>query len=71
VVAMLLASPQMTEASMLQSCKVATLGDITRELLWTYCNRRKVQAALAVAAALDTAQAASLVPLVAVLALAA
>jgi len=71
VIAMLLASPQMTEASMLQSCKVATLGDITRDSLWNYCKGRKVQAALAVAASLDLAQAASLAPLIAVLALAA
>ncbi|MFP5327844.1 MAG: ATP-dependent endonuclease [Acidimicrobiia bacterium] len=70
VIAMLLASPKMTETSMLQSCKVATLGDITRDLLWEYCKGRKVPAALAVAAALDPAQAASLGPLVAVLALA-
>jgi hypothetical protein len=70
VIAMLLASPQMTEASMLQSCKVATFGDITRDILWGLCNRKKVPAALAVAAALDSAQAASLTPLVSVLALA-
>lgn len=70
VITMLLASPQMTEASMLQSCKVATLEDITRDMLREYCKRRKVQAALAVAAALDPGQAASLAPLVAVLALA-
>jgi putative ATP-dependent endonuclease of OLD family len=70
VIAMLLASPQMNEASMLASCKVAAISDITRDLLWEYCKRRKVQAALAVAAALDTAQASSLAPLVAVLALA-
>lgn len=70
LIAMLLASPQMTEASMLQSCKVAMLGDITRDILWGLCNRKKVPAALAVAAGLDQAQAASLAPLVAVLNLA-
>ncbi len=70
VIAMLLTSPQMAEASMLQSCNVATLADITRDILWGYCKRRKVQAALAVAAALDPAQATTLAPIVAVLALA-
>lgn len=70
VIAMLLASPQMTESSMLQSCQVSALGDVTRDLLWEYCKGRKVPAALAIASALDPAQAASLAPLVAVLALA-
>ncbi|MGK0155702.1 MAG: putative ATP-dependent endonuclease of OLD family [Neolewinella sp.] len=70
VIAMLLASPQMTEASMLTSCRVSAIGNITRDLLWEYCKRRKVYAALAVAAALTAPQAASLAPLVAVLALA-
>jgi len=70
VIAMLLGSPQIGEASILASCKVAAIGGVTRDLLWGYCKRRKVQAALAVAAVLDPAQAASLAPLVAVLALA-
>jgi putative ATP-dependent endonuclease of OLD family len=68
VIAMLLASPQMNEASMLASCKVTAIGDITRDLLWEYCKRRKVYAALAVAASIGAAQAASLDPIVAVLA---
>lgn len=69
VIAMLLASPQITEKSMRDSCKVAAIGDITRDLLWKYCKGRKVDAALAVAAALTAQQATSLKPLVAVLAL--
>jgi putative ATP-dependent endonuclease of OLD family len=70
VIPMLLASPQMTEASMCQSCQVSTLGDITRDILWGFCKRKKVPAALAIAAGLDQAQAASLAPLGAALALA-
>lgn len=70
VISMLQASPQITEASMLASCKVAAVGDITRDLLCEYCKRRKVYAALAIAAALTAPQAAALTPIVTVLALA-
>ena len=68
VIAMLLASPQMSEASILASCRVAAIGDVTRDLLWAYCKGRKVYAALAVAASLSAAQAASLEPIINVLA---
>lgn len=70
VIGMLLASPQVTEASILKSCGVAGLADVTRDLLWAYCKGRKVYAALALAEALDGAQAASLAPLISILALA-
>lgn len=70
VISMLLASPQITEASMCQSCQVAALDDISRDILWEFCKRRKVPAALTIAAGLDQAQAASLAPLRAALALA-
>ena len=69
VIAMLLASPLITEHSLLASCGVATVGDITRDLLWGYCGHKKhkVAAALAVATAIDPAQALSLAPLNALL----
>lgn len=70
VISMLIASPQLSERSLLQSCTVATAADVTRDLLWTYCKNRKVAAALAVASELTAAQAASLAPLRTVLALA-
>ncbi len=53
-VAALLASPQISEAALLQGCGVTSLGDITEEMLATYCRhkRRKVRAALAITTAL-------------------
>jgi len=69
-IGMLVASPRITEASILQSCGVVGLADVTRDLLWKYCKGRKVPAALAIAGALDEAQATSMVPLISVLTLA-
>ncbi len=65
VIAMLSASPLITEHSLLSSCAVATRDEITRDLLLDYCRHRKhkVAAALAVAGAIDKAQAVSLTPL--------
>lgn len=72
VVSMLLASPTLTKQSLLKSCGVADAGDVTRDRLWTYCraNKRKVQAALAVARAIDEAQAKSITPITEILELA-
>ena len=52
VVGMLLASPLITEASILRSCGVSNIGDITRDQLLAYCGHKKhkVAAALAVSA---------------------
>jgi putative ATP-dependent endonuclease of OLD family len=65
VIAMLLASPLIIERSLLTSCGVSVVGNVTRELLLNYCRHKKhkVAAALAVAAAVDRAQALSLSPL--------
>ena len=65
VVTMMLASPLISEHSLLASCGVATVGDITSELLGRFCRHKKhkVAVALAVAAALDSAQALSLTPI--------
>lgn len=65
VVSMLLASPLITENSLLTSCGVAAVADITRDQLWAYCRhkKRKVTSALAIAAGVDAAQAASLTPI--------
>ncbi len=64
VIGMLLASPSLTEQSLLTSCGVAARADVTAEMLRKYCSRRKVPAALAVASALTPTQAASLSPVV-------
>lgn len=65
VIAMLLASPVITEHSLVASCAVATHDEITRDVLWNFCRHKKhkVAAALAVAAAIDKAQAVSLAPI--------
>lgn len=70
VVGMLLASPLVSERSLLDVCGVAGVGDITRDQLWIYCRQRKVSAALAVAARIDAAQAGALTPITQLLALA-
>lgn len=73
VVALLNASPLISEASMLASCGVAAVGDITAAQLHSYCShaKRKVASALAVAAGLTPAEAATLTPVASVLASAA
>lgn len=70
---LLLASPLISEASMLSSCGVASVGDITAPQLRTYCShpKRKVVAALAVAAGMTAAEAGGMTPIAALLALAA
>lgn len=72
VLQMLLASPVVKERSLLDVCRIAAVGDITRDLLWAYCRGgpRKVACATAVASGLDAAQAASIGPIVQLLALA-
>jgi putative ATP-dependent endonuclease of OLD family len=70
VTTMLLASPKITENSIKQTCGVADLAHLTTEQLATYCRKHKVAAALAVAAALQPAQAQTLKPIVDLLALA-
>lgn len=69
VVAMLLASPAITEPSLLKACGVATAGEITSPMLAAYCGHKKhkMRAALAVASGLTPAQGASLAPIVALL----
>jgi putative ATP-dependent endonuclease of OLD family len=67
VVRMLLASPLFSERRILGFCKIATLGDLTRDLLWGFCTSSKVDCALAVAAELTVAQAKLLTPLVTLL----
>ncbi|MDA8331276.1 MAG: AAA family ATPase [Candidatus Dormibacteraeota bacterium] len=71
VIAMLLASPTVTEHSLLLACHAANLSDITNAQLADYCRgrRRKTQAALAVAHALDETQARALSPLIKLLSL--
>jgi putative ATP-dependent endonuclease of OLD family len=63
---MLLASPLINEQSLLAASKATTVAEITRERLWTYCRnkRHKIAAALAVAGAIDQAQALALEPLI-------
>ena len=72
VLAMLLASPLTGERSILDASGAAAIADITRGQLWAYCRhgKRKVPAALAVAASIDTAQANALTPITQLLALA-
>lgn len=72
VIGMLLASPLITEASILASCGVANVGDVTRDRLLTYCGHKKhkVAAALAVSAGISGAGAAALGPIAALLGLA-
>lgn len=69
VISMLLASPTLTERSLLNSCRAAAVGDVTRDQLWAYCRakKRKVLTALAVASAIDEAQARSIAPLTEIL----
>lgn len=69
VIAMLLASPSITERSLLDSCGVGRVADIDRDALLVYCRKsnHKVAAALAVSAALDESQARALEPLNALL----
>lgn len=67
VVRLLLASPLISERSLLSSCKITDLNDLTRDLLWEYCKDSKVDCALAVAAGLTDVQAKLLTPLVALL----
>lgn len=73
VVTLLLASPLISEASMLSSCGVAAVGDLTEPLLRAYCghSKRKVAAALAVAAGMTAAEAGAMTPIASLLALAA
>lgn len=72
VISMLVGSATVSERSLLDSCGVLDTTQLTRDLLWTYCRagKHKVQAALAVAMAIDEAQARSITPLVDVLQLA-
>lgn len=66
VIAMLLASPLVSEGSLLNSTGAHSTADVTRDQLWAFCRhkKRKVAAALAVAAGLDAVGAASLTPVV-------
>jgi putative ATP-dependent endonuclease of OLD family len=66
---MLCASASLGESSLLSSCGVAAIEDIDREALWKYCShkKRKVAAALAVSAGLDSGMAQALTPLVTLL----
>lgn len=72
VIGMLVASPLITEPSILASCGVANVGDVTRDQLLTYCRHKKhkVAAALAVSAGISAADAAALGPIAALLGLA-
>lgn len=65
VLSMLLASPSITERSLLDSCLVTAVTDIDRDALWDYCRtkKNKVAAALAVSAGMTEAQAKLLGPL--------
>lgn len=67
VVRMLLASPLISKRRILGFCKIGTLGDLTRDLLWVFCKNSKVECALAVAEDLTVAQAMLLTPLVTLL----
>lgn len=71
VLELLLASPLISEASMLSSCGVAAVGDITPVQLRTYCghSKRKVASALAVAAGMTAAEAGALIPIATLLTL--
>lgn len=63
VIPMLVASPSIGQAMLLQSCAVATVAAITRDHLWEFCKRHKVAAAIAVGDAITPAQATSLTPI--------
>ncbi|MEX0985754.1 MAG: AAA family ATPase [Actinomycetota bacterium] len=63
VIDTLSASPLITEHSLLAACGATARDEVTRDKLWRYCGKHKVAAALAVAARIDEAQAASLAPL--------
>ena len=65
VLAMLLGSDQITEASLLAACGVAALSDVTAEVLAACCGhkKRKVRAALALATAMDAGDAEKLLKL--------
>lgn len=65
VLAMILHSPSISERSLLDTTGAATMGDITRDMLWAYCrkSKHKVAAAIAVANGITAAQALTLTPL--------
>ena len=63
VVSILLNAGVASETSILQSCKVAAIGDLTPELLAGYCRKQKTPAAVAVAAAISPVEVEAMVPL--------
>lgn len=70
VAGVLAAAPALGTASLLASTGAATIAALTDAQLARYCRRHKVPAALAVAQSLTAAQAATLTPIVSLLALA-
>ncbi len=65
VIDMLLKSPGITKNSLLKSCGVDEIDDISSQALADYCRhkKRKVRAAVSVAAGLTPEQAAKIVPI--------
>jgi putative ATP-dependent endonuclease of OLD family len=64
VISKLLASPSVTTQSLLASCRTTTVANITHALLWNYCNKHKVSAALALTSNMTKEEALTVAPLI-------